>query len=381
MKRQTTRERVLGARGSWARALPLAAGACVLVALGLTAGFVSSAAAHTSGAGVIAGSATFSDPAGDATGKAPDLTSVVINGDPATGLMTVSVTAVGYSAVSPDTYPMVKVYLNTDRNVATGAPNQLGSEYYLAVFTDARGRGWNLTRWNGSAWEFVPASTSSTQGFSRSGDVMTWTISTADLGGSGAFAFFVWSSTWDANDNLTGEDEAPNSPEAGTWTYDISAATPPTTTSTAPTTTTTPTTTASASAPPMTIQTFLTPVIGKPVTVPARVVAGKRITVSFPVTRSDDKKPLTAGTMICDPSVVGKVIRHAESFRSGVARLSFVVPITAKGKQLKVKVTIKAPSYKGKEGTYIDATTGLTGTLSTEYLGQSSTKIVNLPVR
>ena len=378
MKRQTTRERVRGARGSRARALPLAAGACVLVALGLTAGFVSSAAAHTSAAGVIAGSASFTDPTGDATGPAPDITSVVIDGDPATGTIRVTVTAVGYSTLGAENYPLVKVYLDTDKNVATGAPNQLGSEYFLEAFTDLEGRWWNLTRWNGSDWEFVPASTSATQGFTRSGDVMTWTINRSDIGGSGAFAFFAWSSTWDANDNLTGQDEAPNSPRNGTWAYDISATSAPSTT--APPTTTTPTT-APASAPPMTIQTFLTPVIGKPVTVPARVVAGKRITVSFPVTRSDNKKPLTAGTMICDPSVVGKVIRHAESFRSGVARLSFVVPITAKGKQLKVKVTIKAPSYKGKEGTYIDATTGLTGTLSTEYLGQSSTKIVDLAVR
>ena len=36
------------------------------------------------------------------------------------------------------------------------------------------------------------------------------------------------------------------------------------------------------------------------------------------------------------------MIRHAESFKAGKARLSFLVPKTAKGKQLKVKVTIKA---------------------------------------
>ncbi len=46
--------------------------------------------------------------------------------------------------------------------------------------------------------------------------------------------------------------------------------------------------------------------------------------------------------MICDPSVAGKVISHTESFKAGIARLSFLVPKTAKGKLLKVKVTIKA---------------------------------------
>lgn len=83
------------------------------------------------------------------------------------------------------------------------------------------------------------------------------------------------------------------------------------------------------------------PVIGKPVTVPARPQAGKRLTVSFEVTRSDSGTALTRGKLICDPSVAGKVIRHAESFKAGTARLAFVVPTTAAGRLLKVKVTIK----------------------------------------
>jgi hypothetical protein len=54
--------------------------------------------------------------------------------------------------------------------------------------------------------------------------------------------------------------------------------------------------------------------------------------------------PLTTGKMSCEPSVNGKAITHAESFKNGTARLSLLVPKTAKGKQLKVKVTIKAGS-------------------------------------
>jgi hypothetical protein len=84
------------------------------------------------------------------------------------------------------------------------------------------------------------------------------------------------------------------------------------------------------------------PVIGAAVLAPARPVAGARVTVTFPVTRSDNGRPLTSGRMICDPSVAGKVIPHAESFRAGKARLSFVVPKTAKGKVVRVKVTITA---------------------------------------
>ena len=50
--------------------------------------------------------------------------------------------------------------------------------------------------------------------------------------------------------------------------------------------------------------------------------------------------------MICDPSVVGKVIRHAESFGNGTARLSFVIPAKAAGKVLKVKLTISAAGHQ-----------------------------------
>ena len=84
------------------------------------------------------------------------------------------------------------------------------------------------------------------------------------------------------------------------------------------------------------------PVIGKPVTAPARPVAGKAFAVFFAVTRSDTGARMTSGRMICDPSVTGKVIQHKESFRGGTASLAFVIPANAGGKLLKVKVTIKA---------------------------------------
>jgi len=86
--------------------------------------------------------------------------------------------------------------------------------------------------------------------------------------------------------------------------------------------------------------TFGRPVFDRPVTAPTKPVADTRFTFTLPVTRSDTGAPQTTGTMTCDPSVAGKVLRHAESFTNGRARLSFVVPKTAKGKLLKVKVKI-----------------------------------------
>lgn len=87
--------------------------------------------------------------------------------------------------------------------------------------------------------------------------------------------------------------------------------------------------------------TIVKPVIGAPMIVPATPAAGRRLTVAFPVRRSDTGRPLQSGRMICDPSVAGKVIQHVESFKAGTAKLSFVVPKSAAGKVLRVKVTIR----------------------------------------
>ena len=128
---------------------------------------------------------------------------------------------------------------------------------------------------------------------------------------------------------------------------------------------------------------FAVPTIGKPVTTPVQLRTGKRVTVSFPVTWASNGKaaPLTKGTMICDPSVAAKVIPHTESFKNGVARMSFVVPKTAKGKQLKIKVTIKAPSYQDKPGVWLDVAAGQQGILATLVKGQSTTRVVSMPIR
>jgi hypothetical protein len=78
------------------------------------------------------------------------------------------------------------------------------------------------------------------------------------------------------------------------------------------------------------------PVISFPVTVPTVPTAGKVFTVSFPVTGSATGAKLMSATMICDPSVKGKVIKHFEQFKNGNATLRFTIPATARGKALKV---------------------------------------------
>ena len=117
------------------------------------------------------------------------------------------------------------------------------------------------------------------------------------------------------------------------------------------------------------------PVIGEPVTAPARPVAGKPFTVSFHVTRSDTGQTLKSGKMICDPSVAGTVIRHAESFMGGTARLAFVVPTNSAGKLLKVKVKIEAG---GQSATKVSTFRILSSVANVPVLAKPSVSIANV---
>jgi probable HAF family extracellular repeat protein len=87
-------------------------------------------------------------------------------------------------------------------------------------------------------------------------------------------------------------------------------------------------------------QVVVKPLIGEPSAKPATPLAGRRFLVSFKVTRSDSGMPLTTGAMTCDPTVSGKTVAHADSFKSGTVRLVMTVPRAAKGKLLKVKVRV-----------------------------------------
>jgi basic membrane protein A len=82
------------------------------------------------------------------------------------------------------------------------------------------------------------------------------------------------------------------------------------------------------------------PQIGQSTIVP-RPTAGKRVTISFRVTRTDTGEPLAAADAIAaDPTVAGKPVKHVERFTYGVARVTLTLPKKAKGKKLTVKLTV-----------------------------------------
>jgi hypothetical protein len=268
-------------------------------------------------------------------------------------MFTISVGVTG-GPTSPDGLQrLVYVWLNTDKNDSTGSPT--GNEYLL-VFVDEpadQPPWWNIYRWNGRVWDSVPESP--TMRFVRQ-SAMNWTINKSDIGGASGFAVYVSTLTEDADDNVLAREFAP---DAGRWVFDVSG-------------------------PSKIVTTFVTPLVGKPVTLPAKIRAGHRLTVSFPVSRADagDKPaPLTSGTIVGVPTIAGGVVRHSESFSSGTARLSFVVPKTAKGKQLRVKLTVKAPSSRGPDGIAVDLATGYIGIIATRSIGQSTTRVATFMVR
>jgi len=85
----------------------------------------------------------------------------------------------------------------------------------------------------------------------------------------------------------------------------------------------------------------VTPQIAVPSATPRVPVAGMAFTVSHVVTVGDTGLLLTSGRMICDPSINGTALVHAESFTGGLAALHFMIPKNTQGKLLKVHVTIK----------------------------------------
>jgi hypothetical protein len=270
--------------------------------LGLTSALAVTVAASASGAGAstqAAADRSWTDAVGDARGGAPDLTAVRVSHDEA-GTITMTVTV----SMVDDTD--MCVFFDTDLNdewsdstgkkiVAVGTGP--GVVVPLAYANDADG-------------DAVQASFPSLR-MSSTATTVTLSFAKTDLRIGRGFGFWIGTETLAQRFSDSWGDDMPD--EEGTFTYVFSPA-----------------------------PSVVKPVIGAAVTTPKVAVAGKRFTVSFPVTRSDTGAPLTRGKMICNPSVAGQVIRHAESFTGGRARLSFVVPANSAGRLLKVKVTIKA---------------------------------------
>jgi hypothetical protein len=234
---------------------------------------------------------SYSDPAGD-SGTAPDITAVTVsNADDGTIAFRIAAKLVPDSGLvtfieqdlSEDTDPYaVMVLCQEDGSVVAG------------MFDP------NMTMISG-----MPTMVSSAAG------VVQFQFPKSALAIDELFGFLIGSVNGASEE--TGFDFAPD--DGSMWTYVLTKP-----------------------APPVVVK----PVIGKPTVSPAAPVAGKRFTVSFPITRSDDGAPLTSATIGCTTKVAGKVVPHTHTFANGTIRATLVVPKAAKGKQLKVVVKVTA---------------------------------------
>jgi hypothetical protein len=262
---------------------------------------------------------TFNDPAGDANGS-PDITTAAVSEQPG-GILQFTVTALGISASDAAQAPEIDVFIDADQNPATGDPRD-GTEYDLTYWRDPTDWGWDVARWNGTKWEEVPGQPT-TMSFNRSGDTLSWRLSKDDLGSTTGFNFYAVSTIYDAaGNNILARDDAP---DAGVWSYVLRSIT----------TTTAPTPTKGSLR------------IGAPKTSPPKATAGKRFTVGFPVWETGGQ-PLK-GTMTSTVSVGGKAIRRTEQYKHGTAIVSFMIPNSAHGKLVKVKLTIHAGSVTAQK--------------------------------
>lgn len=239
--------------------------------------------------------------------------------------------------------------LDTDNNDATGSPT--GNEYMLLGQDDPSTPNywWGVAAWTPRGWGQL--TDRSGIEFRQDGDVLSWAFARGMVG-MNRFGVYAVAALW-SGDTVVASDRAPDSSD---WLYDISG----------PTRTTT---------------TVVKPLIAEPVTIRARARARKRLTVSVRVTSTAQRsKPLTRASLSASPSVAGRVVGHSQSFKGGVARISFVVPRTAKGKSVKLVVKINARSWSD-QGMWTDAASGQSGVLRISYLGKSSTKVMSFPVR
>jgi hypothetical protein len=269
---------------------------------------------------------TYSDPAGDATGGAPDVTNVAVANDGA-GKITFDITTTGLPA--PDTF--VDMPIDSDSNPNTGDD---GIDYDF-ILQGSTGTG-VLLRWNGS--DYVPHVVPSARVSFASG-VVHFEVNRADIGNTSGFVFWV-SALKVSSGNVVGFDDAPDG--TAVYTYALAQhpacsdkidndgdgkADFPTDPGCSAATDT------NETDPPLKL------LAGKPAAArPAK--AGAAFTVAMTVTRSDGTA--FTGRVTCTARAGAAVLRAAGSASAGTARCTMKLPKAAKGKKLAGSITAAA---------------------------------------
>jgi hypothetical protein len=151
---------------------------------------------------------SYRDPTGDNNG-APDVSKVAVTNDTA-GTLTFDIGIVNLpSPAEVQTY----LFLDTDRNGSTGATALAGADYAFVV--DESDDSFGFYRWNGSDWDGdIPCATVRVSSGRTNVHIV---VNRSELGGAGAFNFWVGTRAGEARDEA---------PDDGTWSYSLAAGGP-----------------------------------------------------------------------------------------------------------------------------------------------------------
>jgi Calx-beta domain len=122
------------------------------------------------------------------------------------------------------------------------------------------------------------------------------------------------------------------------------------------------------------------PVIGVPVTSPAKPAAGGRFAFSVKVRRSDNGAALLQGTATAAVTAGGKPVAHTTSFRGGMARVSFAVPAGAATVRIVLTIRVGRQSATKTFSFAVQAPASLSIADASVVEGNSGTTMLSLPV-
>ena len=155
---------------------------------------------------------SYTDPSGDQEGTAPDVTTVVVSHS-ATGNITWRIGVANQPTLAADS--QVVLWIDSDRNPNTGAPNTLGSEYVFLLGPT----GYTFARWNGSEFDFDTPFTTVSVAYNAGATI---TVNRSELGNTNGFNFWV-RGLQETGPETANIDDAPND---GTFAYVLGAVGP-----------------------------------------------------------------------------------------------------------------------------------------------------------
>ena len=217
------------------------------------------------------------------------------------------------------------ILIDADANPATGDPQSLGADYAIELDGPISGAaGVGLFRWDGTTFtgSGVPQTTLT---FAYANGAVTIKMNVSELGATKRFSFAVIAISdivLDANGDpdLTNAhyDYAPD-PGHGFFTYDVK---------TVP--------------PALVVQSFSTK--------PLKPKAGKGYTASLAFARTDGSPPTGTETVTCRATVAGRALAAtSRSLINGRASCTWSIPKTAKGKTIRITVTVQSGSLKASK--------------------------------